>query len=200
MKIIAIYGSPRRSGNTALLLQKAVQGARDEGADVKEIVLRDMEISPCLEIYGCRETGRCVINDDFQMIYDQLATCDGVMLASPVFFYAVSAQVKTLMDRCQSFWVKKYWIDGTPHGSEIYKRKGLLISVGASKGKNLFDGILLNVRYFYDALDIDLTEMLLYRGVDIEGDILKQPSCLQEAYKAGKSLCSNISRNAEDDR
>ena len=124
MKILAIYGSPRRKGNTAQLLKKAVQGARDEGAEVTEILLRDMKISPCLEIYGCRGTGRCVIKDDFQQIYDHILNCDGVMLASPVFFYAVSSQVKMLMDRCQSFWVKKYWIDGTPHGAGIHKRKG----------------------------------------------------------------------------
>ncbi len=132
--ILAIYGSPRRQGNTALLLDRAVQGAEEAGATVKKIVLRDLKISPCLEIYGCKETGRCAIQDDFQKVYDQLQQCRGLMLASPIFFYTVSAQAKILMDRCQSFWVKKYWIDGTPFGQRDYSRRGLFISVGATSG------------------------------------------------------------------
>ncbi len=73
--ILAIYGSPRRKGNTSLLLERAVEGARAAGANVEEIVLRDLKMSPCLEIYGCKHTGRCVIKDDFQGIYDRLSQC-----------------------------------------------------------------------------------------------------------------------------
>jgi multimeric flavodoxin WrbA len=65
-KILAFYGSPRRKGNTTLLLNRAVQGALDAGAQVERIVLRDLKMSPCLEIYGCKETGRCVIQDIFR--------------------------------------------------------------------------------------------------------------------------------------
>ncbi|MCU0596955.1 MAG: flavodoxin family protein, partial [Desulfobacterota bacterium] len=78
--LLAIYGSPRRKGNTALLLKRAVEGARAEGASVEEIVLRDLKMSPCLEIYGCKDTGRCAIKDDFQGVYDKLLACDGLML------------------------------------------------------------------------------------------------------------------------
>ena len=101
-RILAIYGSPRRQGNTALLLDQAVQGARAAGGQVEKVVLRDLKMSPCLEIYGCKETGRCVIPDDFQEVHDQLQACQGLILASPIFFYTVTAQTKILMDRCQS--------------------------------------------------------------------------------------------------
>ena len=107
LKILAIYGSPRRNGNTAVLLQKAVQGAKEAGAKVEEVVLRDLKMSPCLEIYGYKKDGRCVIKDDFQNVYDQILSCEGLMLASPIFFYTVSAYTKILMDSSQSFWVKK---------------------------------------------------------------------------------------------
>ena len=70
-RVVAIYGSPRREGNTALLLREAVQGAREMGADVEEVVLRDLKMSPCMEIYGCKNAGRCAINDDFQKVYDR---------------------------------------------------------------------------------------------------------------------------------
>jgi multimeric flavodoxin WrbA len=187
-KITAIYGSPRRKGNTAELLQRAAEGARVEGARVEEIVLRDLKISPCLEIYGCMKTGRCVIKDDFQKVYDTLLASQGLMLASPIFFYTVSAHTKILMDRCQSLWVKKYWVDKIPAGQWEVKRKGLFISVGATKGKKLFDGALLSVRYFFDVLDTALWKSLLYRQLDFEGDVLKHPHILTEAYETGKDF------------
>ena len=188
MRILAIYGSPRRRGNTALLLKRAVQGAIETGAEVEEVVLRDLKIAPCLEIYGCKETGRCVIEDDFQKVYDQMLSCHGLMLASPIFFYTVSAHTKILMDRCQSLWAKKYWLEGSAASKGKAERKGLFISVGATKGKKLFDGTLLSIRYFFDVLDVDLWRTLLYRGLDCEGDVLRHPEYLEEALRAGREL------------
>ena len=190
--ILAIYGSPRRRGNTSLLLQRAVQGAMEAGDHVDEVILRDLKMSPCLEIYGCKKTGRCVIQDDFQKLYDQILSCEGIMLASPIFFYTVSAHTKILMDRCQSLWVKKYWLEEKSHEKKEQERKGLFISVGATGGKKLFDGVLLSVRYFFDALDTKLSQTLLYRGLDFEGDILKHPEYLEEAYGAGMELSRTI--------
>ena len=187
-KIVAIYGSPRRKGNTATLLKEAVQGARDSGAFVEEIVLRDLKMSPCLEIYGCKEAGECAIKDDFQTVRDKILAAPGLMLASPIFFYTVSAHTKILMDRFQSLWVKKYWVDKTPKDQKMIKRKGLFIAVGATKGRKLFDGSLLTMRYFFDVLDTELWKALLYRRLDFAEDVLKHPDYLQEAYQAGKEF------------
>jgi multimeric flavodoxin WrbA len=195
--ILAIYGSPRREGNTSLLLRNAVHGAREAGAEVEEIVLRDLTMSPCLEIYGCRETGRCVIRDDFDRVYDSLLACSGLMLASPVFFYAVSAHTKILMDRCQSLWVKKHWIEKRPHGDHRFSKKGLFISAGATKGRRLFDGITLSIRYFFDALDMELWRALLYRDLDFAGDVMKKPAYLEEAHTSGKDLVRAIKEATE---
>lgn len=192
MKIIAVYGSPRNKGNTTRLLKRAVEGAREEGAEVEELMLTDLKMSPCLEIYGCRKTGRCVIRDDFQPIYDKLLACDGLMVASPIFFCSVSAQTKILIDRCQSLWVKKYWIEKAQYGQWQHKRKGLFISVGATKGKKLFNGALLTIKYFFDVIDTQLWETLLYRGLDFEGDVLTHPEYLDEAHTAGKKLAKAI--------
>ena len=79
--LLAFHGSPRKNGNTSTLLDKAVEGARDAGAQVEEIRLGRLKIAPCLEIYGCKKDGRCVIKDDFQNIYDQIDSCDGIMIA-----------------------------------------------------------------------------------------------------------------------
>jgi multimeric flavodoxin WrbA len=189
-QILAIYGSPRRRGNTATLLRHAVRGAVDAGAQVDEIVLRDLKISPCLEIYACKKEGRCAINDDFHRVVDRILSAKGIILASPVFFYTVSAHTKILMDRCQSLWVKKYWIDKVPFGQWEPKRKGLFISVGATKGKKLFDGALLTVKYFFDVLDTELYRSLLFRKLELEDDVLKHPDYLEEAYEAGKELAN----------
>jgi multimeric flavodoxin WrbA len=195
MEIIAIYGSPRRKGNTATLLDHAVRGAEDAGTQVEKIVLRDCKMSPCLEIYGCKKTGRCVIKDDFQDVMDKLLSCKGIMLASPIFFYSVSAHTKILMDRCQSLWVKKYWVDQIPYRKTNLNRKGLFISAGATKGKKLFDGTLLTVRYFFEVLDIDLWKSLLYRQLDLENDVLNHPQYLDEAYETGKEFALAITNS-----
>jgi multimeric flavodoxin WrbA len=187
-RITAIFGSPRRKGNTARLLERAVAGAREEGATVDTIVLRDLNLSPCLEIYSCRHTGECRIRDDFQGVRDRVLGSAGLMLASPIFYYAVTAHTKILMDRFHSLWVKKNWADPLQAPSTAARRKGLFISAGATHGKKLFDGALLSVRYFFDTLETDLWKHLLFRGLEYEDDILKNPDYLQQAHRAGKEL------------
>lgn len=191
--ILAVFGSPRREGNTSKLLQQAIAGAKDSGARVESIVLRDLRMSPCLEIYGCKKDGRCVIEDDFQGVYDQLLAADGMIIATPVFFYTASAHTKILIDRCQSLWVKKNWVaPETSNESKTFRRQGLLISVGATRGKKLFDGMLLTIKYFFDVLDMDLWRSLLYRGLDFKGDVDKHPQYFEEAYTAGRELAEEI--------
>jgi len=192
VQIAAIYGSPRCKGNTSTLLSLAVSGAREAGAEVTEIVLRDLKMSPCLEIYGCKKDGHCVIKDDFQDVESTLQRVDGLMLASPIFFYSVSAHTKILMDRCNSQWVKKYWIDKKPFGQKTYPRKGLFISVGSTRGKRLFEGALLSVKYFMDALDMELWNSLAVREIETQGQILEHPEHLEAARAAGKNLVAAL--------
>ena len=191
-KIISVYGSPRRKGNTALLMKEAVQGARDAGAQVEEFVLRDLKISPCLEIYACKREGECAIKDDFQMLRDKILSAQGLMIASPIFFYSVSAHTKIMMDRFQSRWIKKYWIDEMPYNRREFKRKGLFLSVGATQGKKLFEGVLLSMKYFFDTMDMELWRALTYRGIDLEGEIQSHPDYLKEAYRSGKEMAESF--------
>lgn len=191
--LVALYGSPRRQGNTSRLLQEAVQGAREAGAGVQEFVLRDLKISPCLELYHCKKGGECSIKDDFQMVRDAVLKSKGLMLASPIFFYSVTAQTKMFMDRFQSLWVKKYLIDEIGFGQWTPTRQGLFISAGATKGRKLFEGTLLTVKYFFDPLDMALWKSLLYRGLDGPEDVLGHPEYLQEARAAGHGLVQALS-------
>ncbi|MCK5915040.1 MAG: flavodoxin family protein [Deltaproteobacteria bacterium] len=188
MNITAVYGSPRRQGNTSRLLAAAVAGARSAGACVTEIVLRDLKLSPCLEIYGCRKDGRCAIKDDFQTLAESLVEADATILATPVFFYAVSAHTKIMMDRCQSLWVKKYWLEKKPLGRFDNPKPGLFITVGASRGERLFDGAKMSVKHFFDTFDTSLWRSLTYRGLDQADEILLHPEYLDEARRAGVEL------------
>jgi multimeric flavodoxin WrbA len=174
------------------LLQEAVQGAREAGAEVQEFILRDLRMSPCLELYHCKKDGECSIKDDFQKVRNAILQSQGLMLASPIFFYSVTAQTKILMDRFQSLWVKKYLLDKTVFGQWTPTRQGLFISVGATRGKKLFEGTLLTVKYFFDPLDMSLWRSLLYRELDGPQDVLDHPEYLQEARTSGKELVAAL--------
>jgi len=189
MKILGIYGSPRREGNTELLLRELLRGCREAGGEVEEIFLRDLKITPCLEIYACREEGKCPIRDDMQDLYPKLVEADVLVLASPVFFYAVSAHAKAMIDRCQAMWAKKYLLH-QPIAPGKPQRKGVLLSVGGSRGSKVFDGLLLTMKYFFDALDMTFYRSLLFQEIDAKGDILRHPTAMASAYSLGKELSS----------
>ena len=193
MKVLGLFGSPRRGGNTELLLEEALKGAQSEGAEVERIYLIDYTITPCKECHGCEQTGHCVILDDMQKIYPKLLEADIIILASPIFFYGVTAWAKAMIDRSQAFWARKYLLKD-PSLSEGKKRRGFFISVGATKGQKIFEGAILTVKYFFDVLDAEYVGELLFRGVDGKGDIIKLQGALHQAFEAGRKLV--LDRNA----
>ncbi len=188
MKVLGIFGSPRRGGNTELLLEEALKGARAEGAEVERLFLTDFTITPCKECHGCDQTGECVILDDMQKIYPKLLEADVIILASPIFFYGVTAWAKALIDRSQALWAKKYLLKDPSLGKEGKKRKGFFISVGATKGQKVFEGAILTAKYFFDTFHAEYAGELVFRGVDAKGDILKHPETLHLAFETGRKL------------
>src|SRR5512135_2416002 len=130
MKVLGILGSPRRGGNTEILLKAFLEGAAAGGAEVEEIRLRELKISPCMEIYHCFKDGTCPIKDDMLGLYDKLVAADVVVLASPIFFYNVSAQAKAMIDRTQALWSRRYVLK-----KELPGGQGVLLAVGATKGR-----------------------------------------------------------------
>ncbi len=178
-------GSPRIGGNTDTLLDEALRGAESQGAETEKIIVDRLKITPCREYYGCLRDGNCVIRDDMDGIYPRLLEADIVIVASPMFFYSVTAQVKALIDRCQALWARKYVLKQSPPNSA---RKGAFIAVGATKGKQLFDGSILIVRYFFQAIGVKYTDELLVRGVDKRDEIKEHPTALSDAFELGKRL------------
>jgi multimeric flavodoxin WrbA len=191
LKVLGIFGSPRKGGNTDLLLEEALKGAEQEGAEVERLRLTDFSVTPCIECHGCDPTGDCVIPDDMQKIYPKLLEADIVILASPIFFYGVTAWTKALIDRSQAFWARKYLLKDPSLGKEGKKRIGFFISVGATKGKRIFEGAILSVKYFFDVLNAEYVGELVFKEVEGKGDILKHPEALQQAFEAGRRLVQN---------
>ncbi len=187
MKVFGIAGSPRRGGNTDLLMAEVMRGAASKGAEIKTIILNDLNISPCQHCDACLSTGRCQIEDDMQMVYQELGRADRIVLASPIQFMGLTAQMKTMIDRCQSLWARRYVLKIPPLG-ERRERKGLFVSVGGRKVANLFDAALVTVKALFIILDITYAGELLFRGVDEKGAITKHPDALSQAFLAGQKL------------
>ena len=153
MKILAIWGSPRRGGNTDILLKAFVDGATQAGAEVERIALRELKISPCQEIYHCFKDGTCPIKDDMLPLYDKLLEADVVALASPIFFYSVTAQAKAFIDRTQALWARRYHVKIDFPGPE---RQGVLLAAAVPIGFFLHPvvGLLfMLISGFVDTLD-----------------------------------------------
>lgn len=189
MKVLGILGSPRREGNTEILLDEALRGASDHGGLCEKIILRDLKITPCLEIYKCAEDGVCAIQDEMQGLFPKIIQAERLLLASPIFFYSVPALAKAMIDRCQSLWAKKYILKLPV--SPIAERKGVFISVAATRGKKLFDGVRLTVKYFFDAIDVAYSDELFVRGADEKGEVRDQPEALKAAYDLGRRLVTD---------
>jgi multimeric flavodoxin WrbA len=166
-------------------LDEALKGAEGFGADVEKIVVDRLKITPCREYYGCLRDGNCVIRDDMDEIYPKLLESDCVVVASPIFFYGLTSQVKALIDRCQALWARRYVLKQSPPDG---LRKGAFIGVGATKGAKLFEGSRITLKYFFQAIGARYTEELLVWGVDQKGEIREHPTALSDAFEMGKKL------------
>ena len=171
--------------NTDLLLDQALEGARSQGADIEKIIVDKLTITPCKEYYGCEKDGNCVIRDDMDNIYSRLIEADVLIVASPMFFYGITGQLKSFIDRCQALWVRKHILK---QDINRHDRKGVFTGVGATRGKQLFDGSILTMKYFFDAAGVTYADELLIRGVDKRGEIKEHPSALADAYELGKRI------------
>ncbi len=192
MKVLAFNGSPRRGGNTELLLSEAVRGVKEQGGLVTTYNLSALNLKACMNCGHCDSAGRCIIKDDMQSIHDEIRTADRIIVASPIFFFSVSAQTKIMIDRCQAFWAEKY-VHKNPIKPGEYGRKGLLLLVGGMKRneKNVgFECSEATVRAFFRTINVQEHVTLAYDRVDEKGAIIRHATALSEAYEAGKRLAA----------
>lgn len=190
IQVLGIAGSPRKEGNTDLLLEQVLAGAASTGATVDRIVIRDLHIAPCRACEACFRKGICVTQDDMQQVYPRLIAADRLVFASPIQFLGVSAQAKAFIDRTQCLWARQYVLNQpVVETGKAAQRKGIFISVGGTRGKRLFEGAIRTVKSFFDAIQMRYAGELMFRSMDERGAIRNHPTALQQAFDMGLKLC-----------
>ena len=187
-RVLGISGSPRRDGNTELLLKELLRSAEASGLETELVILSELNISPCTSCDSCQKDGQCVINDDMPPMYHKLLEADYVVLASPVYFKGVSAQMKACIDRCQALWSRKYILKQKLVSPDRPGRKGYFISTSGSVGNNIFSGAIMTIKAIFHVLDIEYKGELLFEGMEKKGDIIGHPNALQTSFEVGMSL------------
>jgi arsenate reductase (thioredoxin) len=170
MFVLGLQGSPRKKGNTRFLLSEFLDEAKRLGANTQMIEVCQKKIEPCMEYILCEKKGICPIDDDMKHeIYPLLRKADVIVAATPIFFYNTTAQLKALIDRSQTLWARKYKLHLTDPNRKW--RRGYTLAVGATRGKNLFEGLHLTMKYFYDAVGAEYAGSLTYREIEKPGDM-----------------------------
>ncbi|MGD8882847.1 MAG: NAD(P)H-dependent oxidoreductase [Desulfobacterales bacterium] len=187
MLVLGFQGSPRKKGNTSFLLSTFMQAAESLGAQTRMIEVTQKNIIPCKEYVVCEKKGFCPIDDDIKTeIYPLIRQAEVVVLATPIFFFNMTAQLKAVVDRCQLFWARKYKFKLADPAKKA--KRGFLLSVGASKGKSLFEGLQLTAKYFFDAIDARFDGSLTYRDIEGSKDMARHPTVSADVEKAAADL------------
>ena len=175
--IVILVGSMRKNGNTDLLAQAFAEGARENNS-VDIVSVADYKVNPCIGCNSCftREGNKCFQNDDMDGIYEKLKGADIVVVASPVYFYGISAELKAVIDRLH-----------TPMRNEFQVKKLGLLLVAAATLPTVFDSIKMQYQLILDFFKLEDAGSILVKGVKDIGDI-KGNKALEEAYDLGKSI------------
>ena len=192
MLVLGLQGSPRKNGNSDILLEAFMAAARERGAATETVVVAERDIQPCKEYIVCEKKGWCPIKDEMNQVYTLLRRAEVVVAASPVFFYGVTAQLKALIDRCQTLWARKYKMRLKDPLYE--KRRGVLLGVAATRGKTLFDGMELTAKYFFDGISATYDGCLGYREVEAKGDMAKDPTYLADVSALAEKLVGGLAQ------
>jgi multimeric flavodoxin WrbA len=171
------------------MLDAAVEGARSAGAEVEKAALAELGFRPCLNCGGCSRTGRCVQADGYTELNDRLRAADRLILASPIYFGSMCAQMKCLVDRGQPFWAEKYLLKRKPPARET-ERRGLLVACGGfAKGEKFLANAEQIVKIYLLCQDIKYAGAVFEPGVDEKGAIGAHPGALERCRSAGAELC-----------
>ena len=176
MKILVLNGSPRKNGNTESLVRAFTKGAQKKN-EVEVLNVCDMNIKPCKGCNYClnSENHACIQANDMSAVYEKLRTSDVLIVASPVYFYSVSAQLKALIDRCH-----------TPLRKEFGIKKIGLILVGAAELPELFDSILVQYDMIKKYFKLEDIGKVLVRGAREKGEVSEED--LNKARELGESI------------
>jgi len=175
-KVLILSGSPRKGGNSDLLCGEFMRGATEAGHDVEKIRVQEKKVAYCTACYACQNTGICAIKDDMTDIMQKMIDCDVMVLASPVYFYSIDAQLKTVIDRSVCRW------------TEVKNKEMYYIMTAADGEKEFMDTTLACFRGYADCVEGAVEKGIIYgTGVYHAGEI-KDTKHMQEAYEMGKAI------------
>ena len=177
-KVLILSGSPRKGGNSDILCDEFAKGALAAGNDVEKIFIAEKKISMCTGCYFCKNHGgRCALNDDMADILQKIIDCDVLVLSSPVYFYSICAQLKTVIDRTVARW------------TEIANKELYYIMTAAEEDEDTMDGTLACFHGFAMCIDGYEEKGTLYgKGVYEKGEVCNRPELMMIAYEMGQSV------------
>ncbi|OGR00491.1 MAG: flavodoxin [Deltaproteobacteria bacterium RIFOXYD12_FULL_55_16] len=188
MKVLALNGSPRKNGNTEALLGAVLKGVEAAGGEVELVRLYDLRLQPCIACGGCDNTGECVLEDEMDGLYSKIIASQRIILASPIYFYGLTAQAKAFVDRCQALWNRKRLQKEKGEWRKDPGRKGFLVAVAATHGERVFEGAILTARYAFDAMGLGYGGEFVVKGMDGCGEMARDVATLVRAEEAGRKF------------
>lgn len=172
-KVLILSGSPRKGGNSDLLCDEFMRGAMESGNEVEKIRVAEMNVGYCRACYTCKETGECVIKDDMADILQKIIDADVIVLASPVYFYSVDAQLKALIDRTVARWL------------EVKDKEFYYIMTAADNEKESMETTLACFRGYADCVEGAKEMGVIYgTGVYEKGEVTDK-EVMNQAYQMG---------------
>ena len=182
-KVVVLLGSPRKKGNSAILAEQIARGAIKAGAKVETVFLQDLNIAPCKSCYACQKENSkgCSINDAMQEVYPKLLAAEAWVIASPVYWFTMSAQTKLFMDRC--FALPAY-------AKEPFAGKQIAIAMSYGDADPFISGCVNALRTFQDAFNYTRSKIVgvVYGSAFGAGEIRTNEALLKEAEKLGRNL------------
>ncbi len=189
--LLALAPSPRRGGNSDLLLNQFTRAAEEAGWQVEILRINDLKIKPCQACDACAKDGRCIVQDDMQDVYPKMVESNALVVASPITFGSMNAQLKTFIDRFQCWWHAKYNLQ-KPFIPDDAKHPGFFICVGALKREQYCNNALEIVKVFFHNINHKLVGSIAFRGYDEKGEIAEDKEAMQRVYEAGRDFIAGI--------
>jgi multimeric flavodoxin WrbA len=188
MKVLGIMGSPRIGGNSDILLDQALAGAKNVGAEVEKIILDKLKISGCHDCKKCNETGICVIKDDMLEIHKKILDTDAIIHSVPVYFWSMTSQMKAYLDRwCALFYAEWRW-QKAYYPKMKGKRIGLITVCGDSN-VHTADPIVHSFKSTVDMTKLNWLGVVMASASD-KGDIIKDENAKKQAFELGKKAAT----------
>ena len=179
-KVLVISTSLRKLSNSEILADEFIKGAKDAGAEVEKISLRGRKISYCIGCLSWQKTGKCVLRDDMDEINQKLHDCDIVAFATPIYYYEMCGQMKTLLDRANPLY-----------GSDYHFRKVCFLAVAAEDDEGVADRAIEGLCGWIECFEkAELSGAVFVGGATDPGSIREKTEGLKEAYKLGKEIVS----------